>query len=371
MVFSKRRIEVTSLALLLASSASGFVHVSNSNSHSIFTTPSSLSMAQNDDANFVSVTSIMPSTRKAFLASIITSTAATAATFSNANAAEEEEGFASIAARAANMAKLAETREEERKQGIAAASSDPRTIYDFTLPVRGDDIPLMNLLQQEFTTTEISTPVPAPVQSPVVNDDGTESVAAPALAPITKSDAKVKAILVVNMKQDDPIARKNIPELISLASKFGRTGEFAVICSPSDQGYFEPDTSALIRLKLASEYGYGINPATIITDKVNLLGSGAHPFWRYIEGTCRAPSGLGRIQGNFEKFLVDGRSGRAVRRYPRKYQPFDIADDIDAIMKGKQLPPAGANWKEEWRDSDKDSERDVYRFQKGLNVFDQ
>ena len=31
--------------------------------------------------------------------------------------------------------------------------------------------------------------------------------------------AKVKAVLVVNMKEDDPIARKDIPELIALAAK--------------------------------------------------------------------------------------------------------------------------------------------------------
>ena len=35
-----------------------------------------------------------------------------------------------------------------------------------------------------------------------------------------KGVAMVKAILVVNMKQDDLIARKNIPELISLAAKY-------------------------------------------------------------------------------------------------------------------------------------------------------
>jgi hypothetical protein len=34
-----------------------------------------------------------------------------------------------------------------------------------------------------------------------------------------EAKTKVKAILVVNIKQDDPIARKNIPEFISLASK--------------------------------------------------------------------------------------------------------------------------------------------------------
>ena len=149
------------------------------------------------------------------------------------------------------------------------------------------------------------------------------------------------------------------------------TQEFAVICTPSDQGYYKPDTSKLIRLKLASEYGYGLNPATFLTNKVNLLGSGAHPFWRWIEGTCRTPSRLGRVQGNFEKFLVDGRTGGPPRRYPRRYQPLDIAADIDAVIQGKKLPLAGANWKEEWRSADKEAVSDRFRFQKGLNYFDQ
>ena len=83
---------------------------------------------------------------------------------------------------------------------------------------------------------------------------------------------------------------------ISTTSRFGKNGEFAVIVSPTDQGYYEPDTSALIRLKLEQEYGYGNMPGTILTDKVNLLGTGALPFWRWIEGSCRTPAGLGKIQ---------------------------------------------------------------------------
>jgi glutathione peroxidase len=185
--------------------------------------------------------------------------------------------------------------------------------------------------------------------------------------------AKVKAIVVVNIKQDDPVARKAIPELISLAAKYGRgsTGSLVVVACPTDQGYYEPDTSVLIRLKLASEYGYGINPSTIITDKVNLLGTGAHPFWRWLQGNCRTPSGLGRIEGNFEKFLIDGRTGQPLRRYPRKYQPLNMADDIEAVIAGKPLPPARANWLEEWRTAAVEAERDTYRFEKGLNYFDQ
>eukprot|EP00557_Chaetoceros_sp_GSL56_P013166 CAMPEP_0176483554 /NCGR_PEP_ID=MMETSP0200_2-20121128/3982_1 /TAXON_ID=947934 /ORGANISM="Chaetoceros sp., Strain GSL56" /LENGTH=304 /DNA_ID=CAMNT_0017879967 /DNA_START=166 /DNA_END=1080 /DNA_ORIENTATION=- len=294
--------------------------------------------------------SSLKTTRKEFLTSIVSS-ATLASTLvvgqSPVAAVEQDEGFESIAARAASMAIKVEAEEEKKKELQAKIDADPRTVYDFSLPIAGNEVPFADLIKQEFYNVE--------------GGDSTE----------VKKDVKVKAILVVNIKQDDPIARKNIPELISLATKFGRTGEFAVICSPTDQGYFEPDTSALIRLKLSSEYGYGINPATIITDKLNLLGTGAHPFWRWIEGTCRTPSGLGRIQGNFEKFLVDGRTGKPVRRYPRKYEPLDIAEDIDAVMKGKPLPPAGANWREEWRNADKEAEKDTYRFQKGLNVFDQ
>ena len=174
----------------------------------------------------------------------------------------DEESFSSIAARAARISKEVEVQDETTKVA-AALQSDTRNAFDFDVPVQGELVPFKSLVRQEF------------------REDGT---------------ARVKAILVVNIKQDDPVARKNIPEFISLAAKYGRTGEFVVVLSPTDQGYFEPDTSALIRLKLASEYGYGINPATTLTDKVNLLGSGAHPFWRWLEGTCRTPAGLGRVE---------------------------------------------------------------------------
>jgi len=185
-----------------------------------------------------------------------------------------------------------------------------------------------------------------------------------------KKEVKPKAVLFVNIKQDDPMARKNIPQLISLAAKHGNEG-LVVVCIPTDQGYYEPDTSALLRLKVASEYGYGINPATVLTDKLNLLGSGAHPMMRWMESTSRTPAGLGRIELNFEKFLVDGNTGLPVRRYPRKYQPLDIEDDINSLLNNKILPPARANFLEEWREAQREADISEYAFKKGLNYYDQ
>jgi glutathione peroxidase-family protein len=276
--------------------------------------------------------------------------------------------FESIAARAAKVSqevseaeiaqKAVDAEAEERRKELAKKiQDDPRTIYDFTLPVKGKEIKVGDIVGQTYGMKD--------------SGDGWTDGAA---GGVTDSalGTTVKAILVVNIKQDDPIARKNIPELIALAKRFGKNGDFAVIVSPTDQGYYEPDTSALIRLKMESEYGYGSSsPGTYLTDKVNLLGSGAVPFWRWIEGSCRTPAGLGKIQANFEKFLVDGRTGKPIRRYPRKYQPYDIADDIAAVVAGRPLPPAGANFKEEWRNAAKEAENDTYRFQKGLNYFDQ
>ena len=54
------------------------------------------------------------------------------------------------------------------------------------------------------------------------------------------------------------------------------------------------------------------------------------------------------IQANFEMFLVDRHTGKPPQRYPRKYQPSDIADYIMvALIQGKPLALAWEKFKEE------------------------
>lgn len=315
------------------------------------------------------------SDRRAFLTTIAGTTSSAVIYAGSAQPAFAEEdapsdAFAAIAAQAAKVTEEVKEAEvekaavddaaaERRRELAQKIKDDPRTIYDFTLPVGGKAREVADLVGQTFDEGDAGDGWTDG------GDGGTGTTEG------HKLGNAVKAILVVNIKQDDPLARKNIPELIELVTKYNKKGEFAVIISPTDQGYYEPDTSALLRLKVEQEYGYGTSQGEILTDKVNMLGSGAIPFWRYLEGNCRTPAGLGKIQANFEKFLVDGRTGKPVRRYPRKYQPYDIADDITGLIRNGRLPPAGSNFKEEWRNAAKEAENDTYRFQKGLNYFDQ
>lgn len=94
----------------------------------------------------------------------------------------EEDTFASIAARANKI-----SRELESSTSASEVRKTDKTAYDFSMPVDGNDTPFADIIHQEFGASG--------------------------------KDPKVKAILVVNIKQDDPIARKNIPELISLVTK--------------------------------------------------------------------------------------------------------------------------------------------------------
>jgi hypothetical protein len=120
--------------------------------------------------------------------------------FTSAAWSDDDESFAEIAARAS---KISKDLGKEYVQAVISQRTTDKTSYDFSLPYEGQEKPFKDLIRQG------------------VSEDG---------------ETKVKAILVVNIKQDDPVARKAIPELISLASKYGRdSGAFAVVACPSDQ----------------------------------------------------------------------------------------------------------------------------------------
>lgn len=116
-----------------------------------------------------------------FAAAATTASVSTPAALADDEVAEE--GFESIAARASKLAGEVGERTVTRSTNMRG---DTRTAFDFSMPMEGESVSMKDVVHQEY------------------NEEGI---------------AKVKAILVVNMKQDDPIARKDIPEFISLAAK--------------------------------------------------------------------------------------------------------------------------------------------------------
>ena len=157
------------------------------------------------------------SNRRIFLTIAAGTTASSAVLFSNTLPAfADEDSFAEIAARAAKVSKDVTEAEaakdatdntaiERRNEAVQKLKDDKRTIYDFTLPINGKAREVAEILDQTFDSGESGDGW----------SDGGEEVTDYG----TTLGTRVKAILVVNIKQDDPIARKNIPELIALVSK--------------------------------------------------------------------------------------------------------------------------------------------------------
>lgn len=101
--------------------------------------------------------------------------------------------------------------------------------------------------------------------------------------------------------------------------------------------------------------GNGFEPNFDVYGKIEVNGANVHPVYQLMKGAApdwpRAdqrctvvdtgpsklklvPNGLGDVQWNFEKFLVD-RNGFVAGRYAFNQMPETLADDIAALIKGE------------------------------------
>jgi hypothetical protein len=140
-----------------------------------------------DDVKGLPIEETVPG-RRSFMSSLLVAGGCFLSAPNNAFAAEdvgEEESFASLAARASLLS--SDVGEKSPPSAALKRSDDLRTAYDFSMPVEGLEVPFKDMVRQEY------------------DEEGR---------------ARLKAILVVNMKEDDPTARKDIPEFIALAAKY-------------------------------------------------------------------------------------------------------------------------------------------------------
>ncbi len=101
-----------------------------------------------------------------------------------------------------------------------------------------------------------------------------------------------------------------------------------VLAFPCDQfGHQEPGSNGEIGSFCQQNYGVSFP----VFSKVEVNGPDTHPVYRLLKRERRGLLGLGRIQWNFTKFLVD-REGRVVSRHAPSTDPEKLRGRIDRLL---------------------------------------
>ncbi|KAH0938998.1 hypothetical protein HID58_006459 [Brassica napus] len=170
-----------------------------------------------------------------------------------------------------------------RSEHSMAASSEPKSIYDFTVKdAKGNDVDL--------------------------------------------STYKGKVLLIVNVASQCGLTNSNYTELAQLYQKYKDHG-FEILAFPCNQfGNQEPGSNeeivqfACTRFK--AEYP--------IFDKVDVNGDSAAPIYKFLKSSKGGVFGDG-IKWNFAKFLVD-KDGNVVDRYAPTTSPLSIEKDLKKLL---------------------------------------
>lgn len=128
-----------------------------------------------------------------------------------------------------------------------------------------------------------------------------------------------KVLLVVNTASECG----NTPqyeELEALHEKYGKDG-LAVLGFPCNQfGKQEPGSDEDIAKFCETNYKVKFD----MFSKVDVNGEDATPFFKHLTATDAKPRGKGKVEWNFEKFLI-GRDGSVVGRFKHSTAPDDPA----------------------------------------------
>ena len=143
---------------------------------------------------------------------------------------------------------------------------------------------------------------------------------------VSLADYKGKVLLVVNTASKCGFTPQ-YTGLEALWRKHRDTG-FAVLGFPCDQfGHQEPGDAEEIKNFCSLSYDVSFP----MFGKIEVNGSGAHPFYQWLKKEKSGLFGIGAIKWNFTKFLV-GRVGSVLKRYAPTDKPEDIEADIRAAL---------------------------------------
>lgn len=145
-------------------------------------------------------------------------------------------------------------------------------------------------------------------------------------APLRLADFAGKVLLIVNTASHCGFTPQ-YAGLQKLHETYGPRG-LVVIAFPCNQfGAQEPGSADEIAGFCQRNYGVDF----ILTEKVDVNGSGAHPLFRYLTTALPGVLGSEAIKWNFTKFLVS-RGGCPVSRHAPTTTPAALAAEIEALL---------------------------------------
>jgi glutathione peroxidase len=130
-----------------------------------------------------------------------------------------------------------------------------------------------------------------------------------------------KVVLIVNVASKCGLTAQ-YTQLQTLHDKFAAKG-LAIVAFPCNQfNGQEPGTSDEIKQFCTEKYGVKFD----MFGKVEVNGDGACPLYKHLTSLKTEPKGAGKIDWNFEKFIVN-RKGEVVARFAPRVKP----DDADVL----------------------------------------
>ncbi|MBM7464724.1 glutathione peroxidase [Microbacterium esteraromaticum] len=143
----------------------------------------------------------------------------------------------------------------------------------------------------------------------------------------TLDDVGADVVLIVNVASKCGLTPQ-YTQLEELQRRFGERG-FSVIGFPCNQ-FFGQEPGSLDEILEFCSTSYGVTFP--VNDKVKVNGRSAHELYKALKQTPDAAGRAGRVEWNFEKFLVD--ADGAVQRFRPKQKPDDpeIVAAIEAAL---------------------------------------
>lgn len=144
--------------------------------------------------------------------------------------------------------------------------------------------------------------------------------------PLSLADFQGKVLLIVNTASKCGFTPQ-YEGLQELHKELGQQG-LVIIGFPCNQfGGQEPGTEDVIASFCQKNYGVDF----LMSEKVDVKGSDAHPLFKYLTSQAKGILGTEAIKWNFTKFLVR-KNGEVYDRYAPTTEPADLKADIAKLL---------------------------------------